>query len=226
MSPAAGLHADALAVLEGWRPPSPDQAALRERFVHHLIAHPDGADRRCHPDHLTASTLVVSPDARLALLTLHAKAGRWFQFGGHCEPGDATLLDAARREVTEESGILDLVLDPVPLRLDEHAVPFCGDTGRVHHLDVWFLAVAPVGAEHAVSDESLDVRWWPADRLPGEAWTSPLELARARLAHAAGEGLPPDRTAQVAQDARPADAQSASPPGGGSRRAAADQPSR
>jgi 8-oxo-dGTP pyrophosphatase MutT (NUDIX family) len=140
-------------------------------------------ERGCHPDHLTASTLVVSADARLVLLTLHAKAGQWFQFGGHCEPADTTLAGAARREATEESGIADLDLDPVPLRLDEHAVPFCGRTGEVHHLDVWFLAVAREGAEHAASDESLDVRWWPADGLPGRDtdWASALALARDRL---------------------------------------------
>ena len=179
------LHADALATLTDWAAPSPGQAALRDRFVDHLRAHPDGVERDCHPDHLTASTLVVSPDGRLVLLTLHAKAGQWFQLGGHCEPGDATLLDAARREAREESGIDGLVFDPVPLRLDEHAVPFCGDTGAVHHLDVWFLAVAPDGAEHAASDESLDVRWWPADELPGRdggTWVTALALARERLA--------------------------------------------
>jgi hypothetical protein len=36
----------------------------------------------------------------------------------------------------------------------------------VRHLDVRFLAVAPAGARAAVSAESLDVRWWPADALP------------------------------------------------------------
>ena len=177
------LHTDALATLTGWTAPSAAQEQLRERFVTHLRDRPDALERHCHPDHLTASTLVVSPDASLVLLTLHAKAGQWFQFGGHCEPGDATLLAAARREAHEESGIDGLVLDPVPLRLDEHAVPFCGDTGEVHHLDVWFLAVVPDGAEHAASDESLDVRWWPADDLPGrdEVWTCALALARERL---------------------------------------------
>jgi len=185
-APSSGtaLREDALAALRAWVPPSGEQAVLRERYVAHLEARPDGLERSCHPDHLTASTLVVSPDARLVLLTLHAKAGQWFQFGGHCEPGDRTLLDAARREAVEESGIADLSFDPVPLRLDEHAVPFCGDTGEVHHLDVWFLAVAPEGAEHAASDESLDVRWWPADGLPGhdDVWAAALDLARRRLA--------------------------------------------
>lgn len=163
------LHADALAVLDGWCAPDDAQERLRERYVAHLRAHPDGLDRGCRPDHLTASTLVLDADHGSVLLTLHAKARAWFQFGGHCEPGDTTLAGAALREATEESGLAGLVLDPVPVQLSEHAVPFCGPEapGRtVHHLDVRFVAVAPAGAAHAVSEESLDVRWWPADALP------------------------------------------------------------
>ena len=59
-----------------------------------------------------------------------------------------------------------LVLDPVPVQLSEHAVPFCGPTGDVHHLDVRFLAVAAAEAAVTVSDESLDVSWWPVEALP------------------------------------------------------------
>ena len=43
---------------------------------------------------------------------------------------------------------------------------FCSERGTVHHLDVRFLATADPGDEHMVSDESLDVRWWPIDALP------------------------------------------------------------
>jgi 8-oxo-dGTP pyrophosphatase MutT (NUDIX family) len=180
------LHADALATLTGWPAPSPVQEALRERYVAHLWAHPDGLTRDCRPDHLTASTLVLSADGAAVLLTLHAKAHRWFQFGGHCEPGDATLAGAARREATEESGLAGLVLDPVPVQLSEHAVPFCGPAGStraVHHLDVRFAALAPTDAAHAVSDESLDVRWWPADGLPDPEpdLLELVALARARI---------------------------------------------
>lgn len=177
------LHADALRVLRTWTPPNDEQDRLRERYVAHLVAHPDGMRRECHPDHLTASTLVVTPDASRVLLTLHSKAGRWFQFGGHCEDSDATLLEAAQREAREESGISDLVFQPTPLRLDVHEVPFCGDRPGVHHLDVWFLAVAEAQALPAASDESLDVRWWAADAMPGDhAWDEALELVRQRLA--------------------------------------------
>ena len=114
--------------LTSWSPPTPGQDALRGRYVAHLVRHPDGLTRRCRPDHLTASTLVLSSDISRVLLTLHAKAQRWFQLGGHTEPGDDSLAGAALREAVEESGISasDLALDPVPVSLDAHAVPFCG----------------------------------------------------------------------------------------------------
>jgi 8-oxo-dGTP pyrophosphatase MutT (NUDIX family) len=179
------LHADALATLRGWTAPDADQAQLRERYVAHLEAHADGLQRSCRPDHLTASTLVLSADHRQVLLTLHAKAKRWFQFGGHCEPGDQRLVDAATREAREESGLSTLLLDPVPVQLSEHAVPFCGaaDDQVVHHLDVRFLAVAAPDAVPAISDESLDVRWWPADDLP-DPEPDLLDLVRLAAARA------------------------------------------
>lgn len=180
----AALHGDALAVLRSWTGPTPDQERLRARYVRHLEVHERGVFRDCAPDHLTASTLVLSHDGARVLLTLHGKARRWFQLGGHLEAGDATLAGAAEREAREESG-LALVLDPVPVHLDEHAVPFCrpgpGAAQRpVHHLDVRFLAVAAPGAQPVVSDESLDVRWWALDSLPNPELAELVALARAR----------------------------------------------
>lgn len=159
------LHADASAVLASWVAPTVEQERLRAEYVAHLAAHPDGLDRMCWPDHLTASTLVLTGDGTAVLLTLHAKAGRWFQLGGHPEAADTTLAAAALREATEESGIPGLALDPVPLHLDAHDVPFCGGAGA-RHLDVRFLAVVPEEVAHAVSAESLALRWWPVAALP------------------------------------------------------------
>jgi ADP-ribose pyrophosphatase YjhB (NUDIX family) len=165
-----------LGLLRDWSPPDAVQAQLRQEYVEHLHAHPDGLHRTCRPDHLTASTLVVSTDTRQVLLTLHAKAGAWFQFGGHVEITDDDLVAAAEREVREESGLVAMELDPVPVQLDVHEVPFCGGPGT-RHLDVRFVAVADPSAATAVSTESAEVRWWPADALPSEE-TSLEELVR------------------------------------------------
>ena len=176
------LRDDAIAVLSRWD--ARQQGPLRDRYVAHLRAHEDGMFRTCSPDHLTASMLVLSADHSEVLLTLHGKAQQWFQFGGHCEPGDRSLQAAATREALEESGLASLQVDPVPIHLDEHEVPFCtaGRDGRVvHHLDVRFLGVAETDADHAVSEESLDVRWWPVGALPTDE-PSILALVSAALA--------------------------------------------
>lgn len=214
-------HAEALDLLEGWNAPGPDQEVLRRRYVKHLHARPDGMERRCRPDHLTASTLVLDATLSHALLTLHAKAHAWFQLGGHLEPGDATLAAAARREALEESGLAteQLWLDPVPVELSEHAVPFCrpedassswrGDGVVVHHLDVRFVAVASEHAAPVLSEESLDLRWWPLEALPDGGDLE--DLARHALA----------RVQPLATMAQPPWSS-----GGGSTSAPADQPSR
>ena len=169
------LHADALGRLEAWRAPDAAQEAARRDYVALLRERPDAVFRSCGPDHLTASALVVSTDRRRVLLTLHRKAQRWFQFGGHLEPGDTTLAGAALREASEESGLTGLGQPWGPVQLDRHAVPFCHPSGDARHFDVRYLLVAPDGAEHAVSEESLDVRWWPVDDLPTDE-PSILEL--------------------------------------------------
>ncbi|WP_374999963.1 NUDIX hydrolase [Aeromicrobium sp. CTD01-1L150] len=158
------LHADARHVLSTWPAPDEEQERLRLLYLEHLARHRDAMRRSCHPDHLTSSALVV--DESRVLLVRHAKAGLWLQTGGHCEPGDATLADAALREATEESGISGLRIDPVPLRLSRHVVPACGPVRPSHHLDVQFRVVAPSGSTPVRQPGEDPVGWFAPDQLP------------------------------------------------------------
>lgn len=162
----SALHRGAVDLLRGWVPPSDAQAALRQRYLDHLAAHPDGVLRDCHPDHLTASAVVVSADRRRVLLNLHGRYRRWMQFGGHLEEGDGGLAAGALREAVEESGIAGLALaGDAPAQLDLHEVR-CGPIRPSHHLDVQFVAVAPDGAVARASDESVEVAWFDVGALP------------------------------------------------------------
>jgi coenzyme F420-0:L-glutamate ligase len=184
-SPGA-LHSDTRRVVDAYDDPHPGQRALRAAFLAYLDARPDALDRSCRPGHITASALVLDPARDAVLLALHPRVGGWVQLGGHVEDGDASLAAAAAREAAEESGLAGLVVDPSPVHLDVHPIT-CSLGVPTRHLDIRFLALAPPGAAPVRTDELLDVRWFPADRLPAGAAPDLPELIRRARARA---GLP------------------------------------
>jgi 8-oxo-dGTP pyrophosphatase MutT (NUDIX family) len=159
------LHADAVTTLSSWRPAAASQESLRQAFLGFLAARSDSCRRSCEAGHLTASAVVLDHTGTQVLLTLHPRVGRWLQLGGHCEPSDTSLAGAALREATEESGMAGLRISAEPVHLDVHPIT-CSLGVPTRHFDVRFAVHAPPGASPVRSDESDDLRWWPADALP------------------------------------------------------------
>jgi 8-oxo-dGTP pyrophosphatase MutT (NUDIX family) len=116
------------------------------------------------PGHFTASGFVVSPGLGSVLLIHHRRLGRWLQPGGHVDPGDVSVEDAARREIEEETGIGNLVGLGGLVDIDVHAIPPRHDEPAHRHFDLRFgyttdeLVVTP-------ADEVHDARWVPFDRI-------------------------------------------------------------
>ncbi|MCM6775732.1 NUDIX domain-containing protein [Nocardia sp. CDC159] len=165
---AESLHVSARELLEKWSPaPAPEQS-LRQAVLAFLDASPRGCLRENAPGHITASALVFSHDEREILLTLHPRVGRWIQLGGHCEESDETVVDAALREATEESGIAGLEIDSELHGAQAHPIT-CSLGLPTRHLDLLFKVRAPKGAVPVRSSESTDLRWWPVDALPENA---------------------------------------------------------
>jgi 8-oxo-dGTP pyrophosphatase MutT (NUDIX family) len=150
--------------LNQWAAPDPAQDTLREAVLAFVLARTDSCARACEPGHITASAAVLDASGAQVLLTLHPRLGRWVQLGGHCEPDDADINAAALREATEESGVPGLTMGGLAAI---HVHPLTCSLGLpTRHLDLQFVAHAPADAAIAISDESLDLRWWPVDDLP------------------------------------------------------------
>ena len=115
-----------------------EQQALKDTLA--LLADTDApfSGEQLVPGHITASGFVVDTTQRRTLLIYHGKLGIWVQPGGHVESEDATLEAAARREVTEETGVELSKRAGILFDIDAHDFPAHGDQPGHVHFDVRF----------------------------------------------------------------------------------------
>jgi 8-oxo-dGTP pyrophosphatase MutT (NUDIX family) len=159
------IRQSAISVLTDWQAPDPAQDSLRHAVLAFVHGRTDACHRACVSGHVTASALVLDHSGTQVLLTLHPRLGRWVQLGGHCDDDDVDVVAAALREATEESGVAGLRIAPELAAVHVHPV-VCSLGVPTRHLDLQFVAHAPADAQIAISDESDDLQWWPANALP------------------------------------------------------------
>ena len=132
-------RAEVLRLVGAFDPGTDEQARTSARRIRALINRVEAPFARTtlDPGHVTASALVLTPDSQSVLLVYHERLERWLQPGGHLEPGDRSLVDAARREVLEETGIDVGDAAPRLISLDVHDIP--ATRGEPHHLHHDFM---------------------------------------------------------------------------------------
>ncbi len=159
--------------------PTDGQALKSQELVLLLLDCAPDPFSRSHftPGHITCTGLVLAPDGEQFLIVHHRRLNRWLLPGGHVEPGDAEIWDAARREVVEETGAT-LAPDDAPLlvSMDVHGIPSNGREPYHLHHDLLF-AFRAVSDAVLCSPESREVRWC----RPGEfgRYVLPDNLQRA-----------------------------------------------
>jgi 8-oxo-dGTP pyrophosphatase MutT (NUDIX family) len=130
--------------VEGFDPGADPRAQRSREAILALLGIGSAACTRSFfaPGHVTASGLVLSEDGSAVLLVFHERLQRWLQPGGHLEPVDATIAEAARREVREETGVVLSPVDaPVLAGMDVHEIPAARGEPRHKHHDLMFRFV-------------------------------------------------------------------------------------
>ncbi|MFJ3841099.1 NUDIX hydrolase [Streptomyces sp. NPDC090054] len=123
----------------------------------------DLASRKTLPGHVTAGAILVGPDGRV-LHILHNATQKWLLPGGHLEASDGTLLQAASRELAEETGIPPHVVTPhsqTPLHIDAHPIDAnpSKDEPAHQHFDFRFLFRTTADIGDLQTEEVSDAAW-------------------------------------------------------------------
>jgi len=163
-------------VLSGFLERYPDEAALLSEPVRLLRGGGSFASRRTFPMHLTVGALLVRGEAEI-LLVEHRAYGILLQPGGHLEPTDTTLIDAAVRELAEETGIDADTIFPrsqTPAYIEYGKVPPRPDKDEPehHHLDIGY----------SFTTAHADVGRIQEFEVNGAAWY-PLAVAERHVGH-------------------------------------------
>ena len=175
------LLTEVRAALDRYAPADARELAFRDRMLA-LIRTPDPFSRRAFdPGHFTASAFVLSPDRDRVLLILHKKLARWLQPGGHLEAADASPFEAARREVAEETGLVELVaLGEGLFDIDVHAIPTRPDEPAHEHFDLRVVLGSP-SLRVTDSDEVAGIRWVPLAEMDAVATDESVRRAVRKL---------------------------------------------
>jgi 8-oxo-dGTP pyrophosphatase MutT (NUDIX family) len=112
-----------------------------------------------------AGGIVFDPTETRVLLTRREDNGRWCLPGGAMDPGESAM-EAAVRELREETGLDTRVVRLIGVYSDPHHIMEYADGNRVHVLALQF-EMEIVGGELGLSDETLDAGFFTRDEMRG-----------------------------------------------------------
>lgn len=155
-------------LLELYDPEDLEEVRFKEEMIKFVLENERCFDRSLEIGHVTASCwLVNSTTGSHALLMHHAKIGKWFQLGGHCD-GNPDVLSVCIKEAQEESGIQKIqCISQYVFDLDIHLIPANKNETEHYHYDVRFLLQSTGDDKLVKNRESKSLMWvGKGDPLP------------------------------------------------------------
>ena len=124
--------------------------------------------------HITASGFIYSLKDNKLLFLEHKALNKYLQPGGHIESVDNEILDTAKREILEETGISEIdnvsITDDynIPFDINSHFIPENknkNEDGHYHHDFRFLFVVDSIKDVKIDSNESNDYKWISIDEV-------------------------------------------------------------
>ncbi|MFZ1706201.1 MAG: NUDIX domain-containing protein [Saprospiraceae bacterium] len=142
-------------------------------------------DRKNFVGHITASAIIIDYTNANILLLHHRSLDRWLQPGGHVDYTDTSILAAALRETSEETGLnesdLELIspsfTQNIPFDIDSHFIPENKNKNEAQHYhhDFRFLFIIKGSKSIAIkNEEALNFKWVKFEELSRDTTFSSL----------------------------------------------------
>lgn len=149
--------------LRAYKPINEIEKSYLPRFLS-ILEHAHCFERKLLEGHLTGSAFIVDQSKQHVLLMHHAKLNKWLQPGGHCD-GNKNILEVAKKEVLEETGI-KIKLDAAPIfDIDIHFIPERKGVQGHFHYDIRFLFIIQDNTAFLQNNESLELKWIPISEI-------------------------------------------------------------
>ena len=140
---------------------NPEEEDFRLRFLQLLRNEPDCFHRHLAHGHITASALILNPEADKVLLLHHRKLNRWLQPGGHAD-GEENAALVAEKEAREETGLKHFhLLQQEIYDLDIHLIPERKNEAAHFHYDIRYVFQADPQEALEQNNESKALAWVP-----------------------------------------------------------------
>lgn len=166
-------HAELLQLINQYKQQLPDESASANEFKDFVNRNLGNSvySRQNFDGHLTASAFLLNDAGTHLLFLQHKKLNRWLQPGGHIDDTDSSILDAALREMEEETGLKRTDVELISLDifdLDAHLIPENPKKSEPSHthFDVRYLFEVTNESNIKVNlGEAKDLKWLEINEL-------------------------------------------------------------
>ena len=153
------MEFDLIKELEKYTPKDEMEIEDKKKILKFLKTNENCYSRTNLKGHITAGAIIMHENGDL-LINFHKILKKWVFFGGHCD-GETNILNVAKREVAEESGITEYDdLGGKIFDTEVHLIPEnkAKKEPEHYHYDIQFLFIVKK-KDFKISEESIDIKW-------------------------------------------------------------------